>query len=111
MRKKHLFSVLLILTTLLLTVSCGGNKKDKSGEQATASFIEVKIEGMTCTACEQTIQRKVGKLEGIKSVRATFTDGRAIVEYFPSLVDTLKIRETITSSGYTVKSFTPANPL
>ncbi len=110
MRKKHLFSVLLILSAILLTISCGGNKKDKSAEQATASLIEVKIDGMTCTACEQTIQRKVGKLEGIKSVKATFTDGRAAIEYFPSLVDTLKIREAITSSGYTVKSFTPANP-
>lgn len=110
MRKKHLFSVLLILTVMLLTVSCGGNKKDKSAEQELTSLMEVKIEGMTCTACEQTIQRKVGKLEGIKSVRATFTDGRAFVEYIPSLADTLKIREAITSSGYTVKSFTSANP-
>jgi copper chaperone CopZ len=110
MGKKNLISVLLLFTGIFLAISCGGNKKDKTAEQGTASLIEVKIEGMTCTACEQTIQRKAGKLEGIKSVKATFTDGRAMVEYFPSLVDTLKIREAITGSGYVVKSFSPANP-
>ena len=110
MRKKHLYSILLLFTLILLIVSCGGNKKDKLPETGSASLVEVKIEGMTCTGCEQTIQRNVGKLEGIKSVKATFTDGRAVIEYFPSMVDTLKIRDAITGSGYTVRSFTPANP-
>jgi copper chaperone CopZ len=109
MKKHNLISVLLLFTVILMALSCSGGKKDKLPEAGPTSFIEVKIEGMTCTGCEQTIQKNVGKLEGIKSVKATFTDGRAIVEYFPSLVDTLKIREAITGSGYTVKNFTPAN--
>jgi len=72
--------------------------------------MEIKIEGMTCTACEQTIQRKVGKLEGIKSVTATFSDGRAIIEYFPGKADTLKIKDAISGSGYVVKKISPSNP-
>jgi len=108
MRKKHLISVLLLFGGLMLGISCGNNKKD-TAEKGIASLIEVNIEGMTCTGCEQTIQRNVGKLEGIKSVKVTFTDGRAIIEYFPTLVDTLKIRDAITGSGYIVKNFTPAN--
>ncbi len=107
---KHLVSVLLLFAGLILGISCGGNKKEIPAEKGIASLIEVNIEGMTCTGCEQTIQRNVGKLEGIKSVKATFTDGRAVIEYFPSLVDTLKIREAITGSGYSVKKFTPSNP-
>jgi len=105
MRKTHLYSILLFFTLILLTVSCGGNKKDKLPETGNASVIEVKIEGMTCTGCEQTIQRNVGKLEGIKSVKATFTDGRAIIEYYPSSVDTLGIKNAITGSGYKVINF------
>ena len=53
-----------------------------------ASVIEVSIGGMTCTGCEQTIQNNVGKLEGIKSVKASFTTGIAMIEYFQGIVDT-----------------------
>ena len=68
-------------------------------------MIEVSIGGMTCTGCEQTIQNNVGKLEGIKSVKASFTTGIAMVEYFDGIVDTTAIRQAITGSGYTVKHF------
>jgi mercuric ion transport protein len=110
MNKYRLIIVLSFCMAIMLAISCGGNKQEKSAEQGVASVIEVKIEGMTCTACEQTIQRKVGKLEGIKSVTATFTDGKAVIEYYPGKVDTLKIKDAITGSGYVVKKFTPTNP-
>lgn len=105
MRKIHLYSIFLLFTFILLSLSCGGNKKDKLPETGNASLIEVKIEGMTCTGCEQTIQRNVGKLEGIKSVTANFTDGRAVIEYYPGSVDTLKIKDAITGTGYKVIKF------
>ena len=105
MRKTHLYSILLFFTLILLTLSCGGNKKDKLPETISSSLVEVKIEGMTCTGCEQTIQRNVGKLEGIKSVTATFTNGRAVIEYYPGTVDTLKMKDAITGSGYKVIKF------
>ena len=103
MKKRKFFAIVLLLTGILIALSCSGNKQEKPVEKGTPSVAEVKIEGMSCTGCEQTIQRNVGKLEGIKSVKATFTDGRAVIEYFPSIVDTLKIKDAITGSGYTVK--------
>ena len=105
MKKYRLIIVLSLCIGVMLAISCSGNKHEKSPDQGEASLIEVKIEGMTCTGCEQTIQRIVGKLEGIKSVTATFTDGRAVIEYYPSTVDTLKINDAITGSGYKVIKF------
>lgn len=107
MKKYRLFIVLSFCMVVMLAVSCGGNKQEKAQDPGEASLIEVKIEGMTCTACEQTIQRRVGKLEGIKSVTATFTDGRAVIEYYPGTVDTLKMKEVITGSGYKPVKFSP----
>ena len=107
MKKYRLFIVLSFFMSVLFAISCGGNKQDKVEDPGEASLIEVKIEGMTCTACEQTIQRRVGKLEGIKSVTATFADGRAVIEYYPGTVDTLKMREAITGSGYKPIKFSP----
>jgi copper chaperone CopZ len=110
MKTKGFIAVAFLFAIIILLASCGGSKQEKSKELGTASLIEVKIEGMTCTGCEQTIQKNVGKLEGIKSVKATFTDGRAVIEYFPSVADTIKIREAITGSGYVVKNFTALKP-
>lgn len=70
-----------------------------------SSVIEVSIGGMTCTGCEQTIQAGVSKLDGIKSIKASHTAANAFIEYYPDLVDTLKIKEAITGKGYTVKRF------
>ena len=110
MSKNHLISVLLLFAVLILGTSCGGNKKETPAVMENANFIEVKIEGMTCTGCEQTIQRNVGKLEGIKSIKATFTDGRAVIEYYPTSVDTLRIKDAITGSGYKVIKFSNLQP-
>ena len=67
--------------------------------------IDVSIDGMSCTGCEQTIQTSVAKLEGIKSVTADFTKGRAKIEYYPGVTDTNMIRDAITGCGYSVKEF------
>ena len=102
MKIRKLIGIISFLTSIIIAVACTGNKQEKSKETGPLSVIEVKIEGMSCTGCEQTIQRNVSKLEGIKSVKATFTDGRAIIEYFPTAVDSIKIKDAITASGYTV---------
>ncbi len=109
MSKNKLFTKLLLFAYLLIVVSCSGNgkKNEKTESVMEASLIEVSIGGMTCTGCEQTIQTVVGKLEGIKSVKASFTSGNALVEYYPEIVDSVKIRETITGTGYTVKKIVP----
>jgi copper chaperone CopZ len=110
MKKYRLIILLSLCMGVLHAISCGGSKQEKAADQGEASVIEVKIEGMTCTACEQTIQRRVGKLEGIKSVTATFADGRAVIKYYPGTVDTLKMKDAITGSGYVVTKFTQVNP-
>jgi len=66
MKKRKFIAVISLLAFILAVVACSGNKKEKSSENVTPSVVEVKIEGMTCTGCEQTIQRNVGKLDGIK---------------------------------------------
>jgi copper chaperone CopZ len=106
MKKYRSLIVVSFFMVVMMAISCGGNKQEKVQDQGESSLLEVKIEGMTCTGCEQTIQRRVGQLGGIKSVTANFSDGIAIIEYFPETVDTLKIRDVITGSGYKAIKFT-----
>jgi copper chaperone CopZ len=111
MKLKYLtFGIGLIIIVLTIS-SCRGEKKtDKEAVVGEASKIEVSIGGMTCTGCEQTVQSSVAKLDGIMSVKASFTTGNAVIEYFPGRVDSLKIKEAISKSGYTVKKFSAVQP-
>lgn len=97
---------LVAVITLLMLASCGNNKKtEKAGAPLQTSYIEVSIGGMTCTGCEQKIQASVGKLEGIRNVKASHIDANAVIEYTQGNVDTLKIKDAIAAAGYTVKKF------
>lgn len=95
----------------MILISCGKSKKTDEAKvfpDTQPSYVEVSIGGMTCTGCEQTITKRVTDLEGVKSVKASFTSGTALVEYFPEVTDTAEIKNAITGSGYIVKKFTPA---
>ena len=108
MSRKRLPIFLIGIFVALSVVSCGRSKKTADTTATMEnSIIEVSIGGMTCTGCEQTIQSGISKLEGIKSVKASYVTGNALVEYYSGVTDTVKIKEAITGSGYTVKKFIP----
>jgi len=107
MCKQKLGSNLILVVFLIAAIACSGRGKKTVNEEIKQEPIvmEVSIGGMSCTGCEETIQKRVGELEGIKSVKASYIAGNAILEYYPEKVDSVKIKEAITRSGYTVKKF------
>lgn len=108
MFKKTIANYMVCILATLLLISCSrGKKAEKTDLQIEPLFIEVSIGGMTCTGCEQTIQAGITRLEGIKSVKASYVAGNAMVEYYPGITDTVKIKAAIKGSGYTVKKFIP----
>ena len=94
-------TVWILLCVTIFAVSCGGGKNQKAAEApAQTAKIDLSIEGMTCTGCENTICTNLEKLPGVKSVTASYTVGNAIIEYEPGKVDTVKIKETVDALGY-----------
>lgn len=67
---------------------------------ANALKVEISIEGMTCTGCENTIQNKINEFEGVYSSKADFEKGIAFLEFDSTKVDLLKIEEAINQVGY-----------
>jgi copper chaperone len=112
MYKQRMAFKMILFAVILTAISCSGNtnKSSEAGRKAASSLIEVSIGGMSCTDCEQTIQKRVGELAGIQSIKASYVTGSAVIEFSPDKVDTAKIRQAITGSGYSVKKFlVPAN--
>lgn len=107
--KRLLFSAWVLLCFMSLLVSCGGGKGTPAPETpAPTATIDLSIEGMTCTGCENTICGGLEKIPGVRSVTASFTDGMAIIEYEPGTVDTVKIKEAVDALGYKAVRVVPA---
>ncbi len=62
----------------------------------------LKVDGMTCTACENRIQRALGKLEGVKQAKADHQAGEVRVLVDPAKTPAEAVRACITDAGYEV---------
>ena len=93
--------------------SCSGNtdKKVQKDIVRELTSIEVSIKGMTCTGCEQTIQAAVSSLGGIQYIKASHTEGKAIVVFDKAVTDSTKIKEKINGKGYTATRVTEIPPV
>lgn len=60
------------------------------------------VEGMTCSGCENAINRRVKELQGVKTVEADHVARQTIVVFDKSKVDEERIIGAITEAGYTV---------
>ncbi len=72
---------------------------------ATIAKAEFNIEGMTCAiGCAKTIEKKLSKMDGVKSAKVDFEKKLAMVEYDEAKVTTASLEETVTktSAQYTV---------
>ena len=63
---------------------------------------ELPVTGMTCANCAQTIERTLGRLEGVVSATANLATERANVEYLPGVVSLAAIQQAIRDVGYDV---------
>lgn len=90
-----------LLMALLLTAF--------SGWTASAALIEVNqtIWGMDCAPCAYSMEKALGKLNGVKGVAVSLNNGDAVVKFAPANNVTLaEIQKTVRNSGFTPKGAT-----
>jgi Cu+-exporting ATPase len=62
--------------------------------------ISVPISGMTCASCAKSVEKAVGKLEGVESVNVNFATEKALIKYNPKSVRLSEIKQAISKAGY-----------
>lgn len=91
------------------TVDVEVSKKDVAeaiDPNATYAKVEFSIDGMTCAmGCAKTIEKKMAKMEGVKSAKVDFDKRLAMVEYDEAKVNPKSLEEAVSKVGdvYTVK--------
>lgn len=100
------------------TVEVGTDAEKILDPNATYAKAEFTIDGMTCAiGCAATIQKKIAKMEGVKSATVDFDRKLAMVEYDNAKVTPTSLEETvkkvadiyIVSDMKTVDSFSSEN--
>lgn len=65
---------------------------------------KIKVYDMTCSSCENRVEKALKKLEGIVTAKASHSKEQVLVEYDIELCNINMIKESIKSSGYSVES-------
>jgi copper chaperone CopZ len=105
---KKVFLFMVIFSLGLLSCKSGGNESSQPKEAqveinpANVVLIDMDVNGMTCTGCENTIKSGVSELSGVVKVEASHTDAKTYVKVDTSLTTLEEISQTITSKGYKV---------
>ncbi len=106
----RIFIFLLVFTA----VSCGVSEQKKDvKESSSVESVELNsnakidtmvlvVEGMTCTGCEQTVEKTVLALPGIKSVEASHIEKMATIQFVEGAVEKDKVVKAIKGAGYEV---------
>lgn len=89
--------------TVETEVTAENNTLDPNAHYAKAEF---SIEGMTCAmGCAKTIEKKIAKMDGVKSATVDFDKQLAMVEYDDAKVTPTSLEEAVKKTGdmYSVK--------
>ena len=64
--------------------------------------ITIKVGGMTCGGCVNSVQKVLAALPGVQSVEVTLTPGQARVLVDPARVDRAALAQAVTDAGFGV---------
>lgn len=103
--KKIIF--LLAVTLFVFSCQSAGEKKSEQEVQQEVQvdpeniqIVEISVEGMTCTGCENTVEKGVLSLDGVMEVEASHTAKTAIVKYDKTKATPDDMMTKIAERGY-----------
>ncbi len=75
---------------------------EKAGFNVPTATVELPITGMTCTNCSNTVQRRLGKLNGVLDASVNFASEKATVRYVAGGVSRGEMIATVEKAGFGV---------
>jgi copper chaperone CopZ len=70
----------------------------------------IKIEGMHCHRCEQSIQKALVAFPGVREVEVDFLSGQASVLFTRGSVTIKQLMEAVNQAGYRATGYTQNRP-
>ena len=64
----------------------------------------IKVDGMSCDHCKNTIESALAKINGVRTAEVDLDKNEVRVDYNDELVSTKDLHDTIEDQGYDVKN-------
>jgi copper chaperone CopZ len=80
-----------------------------AGDFPREQFVLIKIEGMHCHKCEQTIQRALALNPGVREVAVDFLSAQASVLFTRGTVSVRQLMDSVEQAGYHATGFSQAH--
>lgn len=74
----------------------------KRTRQKQLARYQIKIGGMSCSFCAETIRKACSRLDGVEKVNVSLSHEEALFQYDPSKIEPRRIEETLRNLGYKV---------
>ena len=62
--------------------------------------IKIEVQGMTCAACSATVEKVVGKLDGVEKTSVNLAQESLSVDYDEGKISLREIADTVNKAGY-----------
>lgn len=70
---------------------------------ATTTHTLLRAEGFSCPSCVSKIEKRVGRLEGVESVKVHFASARIEIDHDPERVSVDDLVAAVAKAGYTAR--------
>tara|TARA_R110001583_G_scaffold63217_1_gene185267 strand:+ start:13713 stop:14312 length:600 start_codon:yes stop_codon:yes gene_type:complete len=98
-----LFAIVMTAFPYYSSLFYSDNKKEIIVvENSSVKKINVDVNGMTCTSCEEHINHSVNELNGIININSSYEKGNSEIEFDNSKTTIEEIEEAINKTGYTI---------
>jgi len=82
------------------------NNKEISGViESNLKLVNMEIEGMTCTGCEEHIEYVTSQLGGVFITKASYESGNASITFDQSISSLEEVIDAVNETGYTVVDY------
>lgn len=71
--------------------------------EAAPARLQLKVGGLSCSFCVQSITKALGRMEGVREANVNLAHEEALVEYEPEKVTPDQLKHTLLDLGYTVR--------
>jgi len=67
-----------------------------------AENVTLQVQGMTCTGCEQRLNKALRRVDGVREATADHRSGQVRVRFDPAVTDRAALTTQIDTAGYSV---------
>lgn len=87
----------LVAIMSLLSVFGAGLLAQKNGDSAAGTVCTLKVTGMACSACANTVEKAARQVPGVTAAKANQRSGRAEITFDPAKTSAEAIAKAITA--------------